>query len=57
MQAPPREEIDPWLINAGKQYVTLRQGGSFATTTAPMIRGGHPICVLGAFRCGERRHR
>src|SRR6201995_1955004 len=25
--APPKDQIDPWLINAGKQYVTLRQGG------------------------------
>src|SRR5690242_6712009 len=23
--APPKDQIDPWLINAGKQYVTLRQ--------------------------------
>jgi 3-oxoadipate CoA-transferase beta subunit len=27
--APAKDAIDPWLINAGKQYVTLRQGGSF----------------------------
>ena len=25
--APPEAEIDRWLINAGKQYVTLRTGG------------------------------
>src|SRR5271166_7067613 len=49
--APPKDQIDPWLINAGKQYVTLRQGGSFChnADSFSMIRGGHlDRCVLGA---------
>lgn len=29
--APDPEHIDPWLINAGKQHVTLRPGASFFT--------------------------
>ena len=27
--APAPEEINRWLINAGKQYVTLRKGGAY----------------------------
>ena len=54
--APPKDKIDPWLINAGKQYVTLRQGGSFChhADSFSMIRGGHlDLCVLGAFQVAE----
>jgi len=54
--APPKDQIDPWLINAGKQYVTLRQGGSFChhADSFSMIRGGHlDLCVLGAFQVAE----
>ena len=54
--APPREEIDPWLVNAGKQHVTLRTGGSFChhADSFAMIRGGHlDLCVLGAFEVAE----
>lgn len=50
--APARDAIDPWLINAGKQHVTLRMGGSFChhADSFAMIRGGHlDLCVLGAF--------
>jgi 3-oxoadipate CoA-transferase beta subunit len=53
---PPEDKIDPWLINAGKQYVTLRAGGSFChhADSFAMIRGGHlDLCVLGAFQVGE----
>lgn len=41
------------LINAGKQPVTLRKGGSFFhhADSFAMMRGGHlDICVLGAFQ-------
>jgi 3-oxoadipate CoA-transferase beta subunit len=54
--APPREKIDPWLVNAGKQHVTLRTGGSFChhADSFAMIRGGHlDLCVLGAFEVAE----
>ncbi len=50
--APAPDAIDPWLINAGKQHVTLRPGGSFFhhADSFAMIRGGHiDLCVLGAF--------
>ena len=51
--APPREAINPWLVNAGKQYVTLRTGGAYIhhADSFAMIRGGHlDLCVLGAFQ-------
>ena len=50
--APAPGQVDPWLINAGKQHVTLRKGGSFFhhADRFAMIRGGHlDLCVLGAF--------
>jgi 3-oxoadipate CoA-transferase beta subunit len=53
---PPETEIDRWLINAGKQYVTLRAGGSFChhADSFSMIRGGHlDLCVLGAFQVAD----
>ena len=50
--APAPDNIDPWLINAGKQHVTLLKGGAFFNhaDSFAMIRGGHlDLCVLGAF--------
>ena len=49
-------QVDPWLVNAGKQYVTLRQGGSYChhADSFAMVRGGHiDLCVLGAFQVAE----
>ena len=54
--APPPEHENPWLINAGKQCVTLRSGGSFVhqADSFAIIRGGHlDLCVLGAFEVAE----
>lgn len=47
------DEIDPELVNAGKQNVTLLKGGAIFhhADSFAMIRGGHiDICVLGAFQ-------
>jgi 3-oxoadipate CoA-transferase beta subunit len=54
--APPKDKVNPWLVNAGKQPVTLRPGGSFFhhADSFAMIRGGHiDLCVLGAFEVAE----
>jgi 3-oxoadipate CoA-transferase beta subunit len=51
--APAAGEEDFDLINAGKQPVTLRPGGSFFhhADSFAMMRGGHlDLCVLGAFQ-------
>ena len=54
--APAQGKEDHWLINAGKQMVTLRKGGSFChhADSFAMIRGGHiDLCVLGGFEVAE----
>ena len=54
--APAPEAINRWLINAGKQYVTLREGGAYMhhADSFGLIRGGHlDLCVLGAFQVAE----
>jgi 3-oxoadipate CoA-transferase beta subunit len=54
--APEPDRINRWLINAGKQYVTLRNGGSYMhhADSFALIRGGHlDLCVLGAFQVAE----
>ena len=51
--APAPGEEDPQLINASKQHITMRPGGSFFhhADSFAMVRGGHiDICVLGAFQ-------
>jgi len=53
---PAPEEINRWLINASKKYVTLRPGGAYMhhADSFAIIRGGHlDLCVLGAFQVAE----
>ena len=50
--APAPEDVNPWLINAGKQHITLASGGSYFhhADSFAMIRGRHlDLCVLGAY--------
>ena len=50
------DQLDTWIVNAGKQNVTLKTGASIVNhaDSFAMIRGGHlDLCVLGAFEVAE----
>jgi 3-oxoadipate CoA-transferase beta subunit len=54
--APEPDKVNPYLVNAGTQPITLRTGGAFVhhADSFAIARGGHlDLCVLGAFEVSE----
>lgn len=54
--APNENEADPWVVNAGKQNVSMLRGASLFhhADSFAMIRGGHlDLCLLGAYEIAQ----
>jgi 3-oxoadipate CoA-transferase beta subunit len=54
--APDADHVNPFLVNAGTQPITLRTGGAFvhhADSFAIASGGDLVLCVLGAFEVAE----
>jgi 3-oxoadipate CoA-transferase beta subunit len=54
--APEPGHVNPWIINAGKQYVTLNPGATIMNSAESfgIIRGGHlDLAVLGGYQVAE----
>jgi 3-oxoadipate CoA-transferase beta subunit len=54
--APAPAALNPWLVNASRQHVTLVTGASYMNhaDSFGLVRGGHlDLCVLGGFQVAE----